>query len=247
MSQAIDKPMSAYKTLAAELRADILAGKYRPGEKLPTEFELAEKRGLSRQTVRHAFRELVEECLVYRIRGLGTFTTPTSGGSYVRSFGSIEDLLALSVDTEIEVVEPLELRTSPESAARLQQATDQIMTLRLKRMHHGLVFCSTQVYLPVEIGRKLQGLEPLGTPGGRSSVTIISLLETVGAMVAGAHQSVMAVPAPASIAEWVEVKPGDPVLQIDRLYFDRRGEMVELAVTHFNPDRYSYRVELRRS
>jgi DNA-binding GntR family transcriptional regulator len=239
--------MSAYKSLAAELREDILSGKYQAGDKLPTEFELADQYGLSRQTVRHAFRELVEECLVYRVRGVGTFITPTSGGSYVRSFGSIEDLLALSVDTESEVVEPLRLSINPNAAARLQQPSDQVMTLRLKRMHHDVVFCSTQIYLPVEVGRRLQSLKQLDKPGWRSSDTIIGLLETVGALVAGAHQSVMAVPATAAIADWIEVHPGDPVLQIDRLYYDRRGAMVELAVTHFNSDRYSYRVELRRS
>jgi DNA-binding GntR family transcriptional regulator len=37
------------------------------------------------------------------------------------------------------------------------------------------------------------------------------------------------------------------VLRIDRLYSDRSGRPVELAVSHFHPDRYSYRLEIRRS
>ena len=36
-------------------------------------------------------------------------------------------------------------------------------------------------------------------------------------------------------------------LKIDRLYFDVTGEMVELAVSYHHPDRYSYRVQLRRA
>jgi len=37
-----------------------------------------------------------------------------------------------------------------------------------------------------------------------------------------------------------------PALRIDRLYVDVRGQPVELAVSHFDPDRYTYRVQLRR-
>jgi GntR family transcriptional regulator len=37
------------------------------------------------------------------------------------------------------------------------------------------------------------------------------------------------------------------LLRMDRLYFDQEGRNVELAVSHFNPARYSYRLELRRT
>ena len=36
------------------------------------------------------------------------------------------------------------------------------------------------------------------------------------------------------------------MLRIDRLYRDRELRPLELAVNHFNPDRYSYRLQLRR-
>jgi len=38
---------------------------------------------------------------------------------------------------------------------------------------------------------------------------------------------------------------GQPVLRIDRLYRDRELRPLELAINHFNPDRYSYRLQLR--
>jgi hypothetical protein len=38
---------------------------------------------------------------------------------------------------------------------------------------------------------------------------------------------------------------GVPVLRIDQLYRDRDLAPLELAVNHFHPDRYSYRVQLR--
>jgi DNA-binding GntR family transcriptional regulator len=36
------------------------------------------------------------------------------------------------------------------------------------------------------------------------------------------------------------------VLRIDRLYLGAGGDPVELAVSYFHPEHYSYRVRLRR-
>jgi hypothetical protein len=37
------------------------------------------------------------------------------------------------------------------------------------------------------------------------------------------------------------------MLRVDRLYSDSSGAPVELAVSHFLPEQYTYRVTLRRS
>jgi DNA-binding GntR family transcriptional regulator len=40
---------------------------------------------------------------------------------------------------------------------------------------------------------------------------------------------------------------GHPMLRVDRLYSDVSGRPVELSVSHFLPEQYTYRVTLRRS
>ena len=72
------KKMPEYRRLAAKLKKDIFEGRLKSGDKLPGEFELAEKHGLSRTTARLAMRELESESLVYRRRGSGTFVRNTS-------------------------------------------------------------------------------------------------------------------------------------------------------------------------
>ena len=42
-------------------------------------------------------------------------------------------------------------------------------------------------------------------------------------------------------------QPGHPMLRVDRLYSDTFGRPVELSVSHFLPEQYTYRVTLRRS
>lgn len=127
----------AYQRLSRELRQQISAGTYRDGIQLPTESELAQHHGVSRQTVRRAFHDLVAEGIVYRVPGRGTFVTENSG-RYLRHLGSIEDLMNLSRDTTMEVVSPLQRRVDIEAASRLRLDTDVVYTVVFRRIHEGV-------------------------------------------------------------------------------------------------------------
>ncbi|MEV1170813.1 GntR family transcriptional regulator [Nonomuraea sp. NPDC049784] len=63
-----------YTQIAASIRADIEAGKYGPGDRLPSEAELKRKFGnVSTHTIRQAFRELQEAGLTRAEHGRGVF------------------------------------------------------------------------------------------------------------------------------------------------------------------------------
>ncbi|RUS47875.1 GntR family transcriptional regulator [Cohnella sp. AR92] len=65
--------------LKEEIVSWIAGGRYRPGDKLPSENELSEQFGLSRQTVRQSIGELVQEGWLSREQGKGTFVSRLSG------------------------------------------------------------------------------------------------------------------------------------------------------------------------
>ena len=62
-------------SLAQELRARIRAGEWRPGERIPSEPELARTRTVSRSSMRAAITMLEEEGFVSRRHGSGTYVT----------------------------------------------------------------------------------------------------------------------------------------------------------------------------
>ena len=62
-----------YLQLAAHFRDQIMAGTLPPGSQLPTEIELTETFEVSRNTVRQAMNLLVNEGLLARTQGRGTF------------------------------------------------------------------------------------------------------------------------------------------------------------------------------
>ena len=62
-----------YAALAQKLREKIQTGAYQNGQKLPSENELAESTGYSRQTVRQAMALLEREGFTDRVQGSGTY------------------------------------------------------------------------------------------------------------------------------------------------------------------------------
>lgn len=66
-----------WKTIAGSLDAEISAGHYAPGARLPTEAALAARFDVNRHTVRRALADLVERGLVHTRRGAGAFVTAT--------------------------------------------------------------------------------------------------------------------------------------------------------------------------
>ncbi|GAB3301312.1 GntR family transcriptional regulator [Parasphingorhabdus pacifica] len=238
---------SAYQALARELRTAILQHQYTSGQRLPTEAELAEQHGVSRQTVRRAFQDLVAEGMVYRVPGRGTFPAAREG-QYLRQFGSVDDLMGLSLDTEFELSTPLQRKVDVSAAGRLRLHSDAVSTVRFRRLHEGVPFCATTVHLPPRVGDLLTGTPELTTPGARSTITVLGLLDHKStAPVAEADQSISVAMLPAEDAELLAAPAGSPVLRIDRLYHDSEQHPVELAISHFLPEHYSYRVRLRRS
>ena len=106
-------PAPKYRKIYERLRSDILAGRYAPGEKFPSEAALVQRFGASRITVGRAVRELQQHGLVDRVAGSGTFIRDPSHRSLKSPvFGLIIPNLG-----ETEIFEPIcrAIAAAPES------------------------------------------------------------------------------------------------------------------------------------
>lgn len=68
-----DDPRPPSQQIANHLRAAILTRRLQPGEKLPSQHELAERYGVARETIKSALRVLREERLIISRQGSGVF------------------------------------------------------------------------------------------------------------------------------------------------------------------------------
>ena len=74
-----------YQLLQQWLRDQINSGEYTANQQIPTELELAEQFGYSRQTIRQAISGLEQEGLLKRTPGRGTFVCQQNAGRVNRS------------------------------------------------------------------------------------------------------------------------------------------------------------------
>jgi DNA-binding transcriptional regulator YhcF (GntR family) len=68
-----DDPRAPSQQIANTLRAAILTGKLHPGDKLPSQPELARRYGVARETVKNALRLLIADRLIVSRQGSGAY------------------------------------------------------------------------------------------------------------------------------------------------------------------------------
>lgn len=79
--------MKKHEQVSRELRAELAAGAYRGGKKLPSESQLVERFGASRPTIIRALQDLQKEGLIERRAGSGTFARDRPAAPQARVLG----------------------------------------------------------------------------------------------------------------------------------------------------------------
>lgn len=235
---------ASYRLLADALRKQINDGEFGQAGRLPTEVELQRVHGVSRHTVREALSQLEADGLLYRVQGSGTFATPARGraGRYQRRIGSLEEIVVWP-DTNMEVLSHFEVEVNPAMASRLELPYIEVGHARIRRWYQGQPFVVTDHWVAPALSKKLA---EAGVPTTLDGTVIGEAEQFLPRKVSGARQEITAMEAPELEGPLIGCEPGDPILLIDRLYYDTGGDTVEVTASHFNPRRYSYRMDLRR-
>lgn len=236
-----DSQVSLYKQLYTILRRGIGRGEWQPGDRMPSEAELIEAYGVSRITVRQAFDMLVQEGLVYRRRGSGTFVAiPTIQHGLNRIISFTEDMQrrGLHPETEVivvglrpallEIAENLYVAPGAELAVleRLRLADHEPMSLEISHLVHAL--CP-------------------GILDGDYAQTPLheALNDRYDIRLTRAQQSIHSIAADRSLAGRLRVPAGAPLFYIERTSYDQMGTPVEYLQLYHRGDRYVLYNELR--
>lgn len=104
-----DKPAPLYYQLAQHLLAQIEAGQYTVGGKIPSEPAMASEHGIGRPTVRQATDWLVRRGYLERRRGSGTYVLQASSPTVdlLSMAGTSRALQLAGVSDKIRIIEPL--------------------------------------------------------------------------------------------------------------------------------------------
>ncbi len=236
----VTESLPAYHRVASALRADIDEGRWKVGERMPTEVELAARFDVSRNTVRQALDVLHSMNLVRRQQGSGTFVAPHGLSHAIGELKSLTEVMrerGLTPGTKAVIVAP-----DPDPPVDAVEHLQSSSTWRVSRLRtaDGRPFCNMSSWVSPEFGRELTA-ERLTAAGSLYLV----LQEDFGVLFSEATEIIRAEAATAEEASALSVRRGSPLIVIYRWVSDNRGRPIEYARAAAPGDRYQYLAKLR--
>jgi GntR family transcriptional repressor for pyruvate dehydrogenase complex len=144
-----------FDQVLAQLKAAILSGSLRPGDRLPSESELAAGFGVSRHVIREALKVLAASNLIVASRGRdgGTFVAHVGTEAAVRS---LAETLLLMLDLDrISLGEIVEARRTVETAAvriaALRRTAEDLRAMELALERAADADVSDQEWLDLDV------------------------------------------------------------------------------------------------
>jgi GntR family transcriptional regulator len=230
--------------LHAQLRQTILeaieGGRWRPGDKLPSETDLCRRFDISRTTVRQALTMLELEGALRREQGRGTFVAepPPGSGFLQSSAGFQEDAEHAGHAVTSQVLKCAVERMPPWAATGLQRAPGAHgVTVERVRSIDGQVVMYADTWLILELATGVLDAD-------LAAASLYHLLrDHHGVTAHGGRRSVEAVVAEPRVAQLLEVPEGSPLLYVEAVSSDQAGQPFECYRAWHRSDRS--RLEIR--
>jgi GntR family transcriptional regulator len=232
-------PIPLHHQVFRDLSAALDGNEWRPGDRMPTERDLAERYGCSLITVRHALSELVREGRIERTRGRGTFVLqPRIERDIAGSMSFAEEMERRGLDPATRLVTARIEPAGDVVAALLGLEADApVAYLERVRLGGGEPLILEQARLPAE---RFPGLLAFDFEH-RSLYDILA--DRYATRIVRARESVEPVSLKAREATLLEVSTRSLALQIDGVAFAGDGSPVETARSFVRGDRTRYYLE----
>ena len=143
--------LPVYTQLAFIIKENIATGELVPGVRIPSEANLAKQYGVSPMTVRQAIGVLVEEGLVERIHGSGTFVKRVEVGAATFGLCALDKVLSETDDLDVRILKSDIARVRGSEGERLGLEMDDPVILVERLINHRQApFCFQTAYLPFD-------------------------------------------------------------------------------------------------
>lgn len=231
-----------YVAIRNVLRDRILAGRYDPGNRLPSESALMSQFTVSRVTVRLALGALRDIGLVESRQGKGYFVRPLRA---IQDLGRLqgfgEMMAAIGVEARSTVLSVAETPASAEVARALRvERAVPVIAIHRSRIGGGTTLSYDVSYFPADIGHRLVGQD-------LADADIFAVLERqLGVDLAYADLQLEIAPANEVVAPHLGVSPGEPLIRITRLTYNHRGRPIDFEYLYSRQDAFQFRIRVPR-
>lgn len=234
--------MNKYAKIRNDVRNKIISGKYKPGTLLPKESEMIMKYSASKLTIKKAMDELVNEGLIVKRRGSGTFVKGLSTEDIeklkvVNQFqGSSAFFADKVVESRILVFEVV--KSEPEIMERLglSEVSDLYHVVRTRLIDED-PYVIESTYMPVDLIKNLT----FETCSG----SIYEYIEDeLGLTIGSAHRKIEARKGTDEELSELGGKSGDPIVLVSQVGYLSDGRTFEFSTNVHRYDKYAFETVL---
>lgn len=224
-----------YIQIHNRIKKDIEDGRWQVGDRIPAERELAVTFSVSRMTLRQAVQTLVDEGILERRVGAGTFVASQKVQERMSGVTSFTDVMLAQGKRPSSRTVSYHITNPSLSEVEQLGLKDGQQVLRMERVRYGdeVPICFEVAAIPLDL---IQGFN-------KSEVTrsLYHVLETKGGYkLGGAQQKVSAVTASERIAKYLDVKRGDAILRLRQVSLLGDGRPFEYVRTQYVGGRFEF-------
>lgn len=239
-----NNPIPKYLQISCWLRESIQTGRYKIGERLPSELELSRLCHVNRNTLRQAIGELTSQGLLRKEKGMGTFVSGIIPFALrhkldrISSFG--QELRQAGIRENTRVLEK-GLEVSKEHVARSMGLAAGIPVIGIRRLRTGddIPLIYEETYLPVNL---FPGILEMDLTGSMYEI----FTKTFNIVLERCEQTIRAVNLGKRIAALLGLRGRDAALYLESITYNDRNMPVEFLSCFFRGDKYTFEAELGR-
>lgn len=231
--------MLKYEKIAFDIKEDILSEKYKPNEQLPFEKELCEKYNVSKMTVKKALDLLVNDGLIIKRRGSGTFVKDITEKEIQRIIEKkqFSGLATTSIGHKVtsKVLEFKIINATKEIADILKIEEDEFIYFvhRVRYVDDKAVVIE-KTYIPLNLipGMKLADVK-------KSIYGYIK--DKLGLNIQSAHSTVRAMKSDELDRKYLNLEKDEPILEVERVAYLDNGKVFEYSFSRHRYDKFEFK------
>jgi len=243
MKNQASGPIPLYYQIGNIIRDKISNGEYKLGGRIPSEKDLCFEYGVSRVTIRQALVSMIDQGLLNRQRGRGTFVQGKPRSRKVYQLGGfLQDISSQVMQFKVRLIrfEPTDPGPDIRQILRLGPQ-DEIFLVERVRLSNIEPMLHAIHYIPGSTARKFNQAD-------LHEKNIMEIIEKkCGIEIDRAEQTMMSTLADPLMSKVLQVRIGAPLVRIQRTFFTSDRQPVEYVLVHYRGDRYEFVVQLKLS
>lgn len=244
--QVVDpaNPMPKYLQISSWLTGLIRSGRFKIGEKLPSEVTLSKLCGVNRNTLRQAVSTLVSQGILRKEKGLGTFViskNPLTVKHALKRISSFKDDLEEIglMERTIVISKGIEPAEGHVAGLLVLGINKNVVAIRRLRTGNDIPLIYEESYLPAEI---FGGILEMDLSGSMYQM----ITQNFDTVLARSEQTLRAVNISERIARHLKLPDGAAGLFMESVTYNKHNIPVEILYSFYRGDKYEFQVELGR-